>query len=70
MNRVLPNPQRPGEGQPMVIRPGNLVTVCVGEPVDLTQTLQNASTLSGTDSFVLVYSKVGNIEFYRSLLKV
>ena len=29
MNRVLPNPG-PGESQPFVIRPGNLVTVCIG----------------------------------------
>ncbi|XP_023323102.1 tafazzin-like isoform X2 [Eurytemora carolleeae] len=35
MNRVLPNPG-PGESQPFVIRPGNLVTVCIGEPIDLT----------------------------------
>jgi len=34
MDRVLPNP-REGEGQTAIIRPGNLVTVNIGEPVDL-----------------------------------
>jgi len=34
MNTILPNPKE-GEDQPVVVRPGNLVTVCIGEPIDL-----------------------------------
>lgn len=34
MNRILPNPKA-GESQPFLIRPGNLVTVCIGEPIDM-----------------------------------
>jgi len=34
MNTVLPNPQNPGQAQPAVLRPGKLVTVCIGEPLD------------------------------------
>jgi len=32
MDQVLPNPQQPGEGQPCLVRPGNLVTINIGRP--------------------------------------
>jgi len=35
MAEVLPNPVAPGDSQPCLIRPGNLVTVSIGEPLDL-----------------------------------
>lgn len=35
MFRVLPNPAQPGDSQPCLVRAGNLVTVCVGEPLHM-----------------------------------
>lgn len=35
MDRVLPNPENKGQKQPFIPRLGNLVTVCVGRPVDM-----------------------------------
>ena len=35
MASVLPNPLSKGESQPVVPRPGNLVTVCIGQPINL-----------------------------------
>jgi len=35
MADVLPNPVSKGERQPVVPRPGNLVTVCIGQPINL-----------------------------------
>ena len=34
MASVLPNPESKGERQPVVPRLGNLVTVCIGQPID------------------------------------
>merc|ERR1719270_902152 len=35
MDSVLPNPKNDDESQPCVIRPGNLVTVNIGQPINL-----------------------------------
>ena len=31
MNQILPNPATAGQAQPVLLRPGNLVTVCIGQ---------------------------------------
>jgi len=40
MASVLPNPESKGERQPVVPRLGNLVTVCIGQPIDFAPLLR------------------------------
>ena len=58
MNTVLPNPSSPDEAQPMRLRHGNLVTVCVGEPIDLTQTKQDTQHCTEHESWALITKKI------------
>jgi len=41
MDSVLPNPASPADSQPCVLRPGNLVTVNIGQPLDMDQMVQD-----------------------------
>ena len=41
MDSVLPNPASPDDSQPCVLRPGNLVTVNIGRPLDMDQMVQD-----------------------------
>ena len=60
MNRVLPNPSHPAEGQPMIMRPGNLITVCIGQPIDLAQTKHDAEikNLTEEESWAFITKKI------------
>merc|ERR1719270_2213976 len=40
MDSVLPNPASPSDSQPCVLRPGNLVTVNIGQPLDMGKMVQ------------------------------
>jgi len=44
MDSILPNPVSPGDSQPCVLRPGNLVTVNIGQPLDMGPVVQELRT--------------------------
>lgn len=58
MNQVLPNPSKPGEGQPLRFRTGNLVTVCIGEPIELGDSIAQVKHLPEQESWSYLTSKV------------